>query len=133
LVFYLMQHSVWNMYSAIRNGSKAHRKSIFYPRNSLCVQVLTVLYREGYINGFRTNPTNQKDLEIFLKYSNGKPVLKKIISSSKPGRRIYTSVKTLWKLDNSLSTVILSTSKGLLSDKDCRKLHLGGEVFCMVL
>jgi len=120
------------MYSALRNGSKAHRKSIFHPKNSLCVQVLTVLYKEGYINGFRYNPNNPRYLEIFLKYSHNKPVLKKILSSSKPGRRIYTSVRSLWKLDSSLSTIILSTPKGLRSDKDCRKLHVGGEVLCVV-
>lgn len=127
-----MQHSVWNMYSAIRNGSIAHRKSIFHPKNSLCVQILTVLYKEGYINGFRNSPQDSNTLEIFLKYSNGKPVLKKINPSSKPGRRIYISVKTLWKLKTSLLTLILSTPKGLLSDKECRKLHQGGEVLCVV-
>jgi len=127
-----MQHSVWSMYSAIRNGSTARRKSIFHPKNSLCVQILMILYREGYINGFRSNPKNSNFLEIFLKYANGKPVLNKIHASSKPGRRIYISVKALWKLKTSLSTVIVSTPMGLLSDKDCRKFHQGGEVVCIV-
>lgn len=127
-----MQHCVWSMYSAIRNGSIARRKSILHPKNSLCIRVLMILYKEGYINGFRINPGNLEQLEIFLKYNNGKPVLKKISSLSKPGRRIYVSVKTLWKLKTSLSTLIISTPKGLLSDKTCRKLHQGGEVLCVV-
>jgi len=132
LVFNLMQHSLWNLYSAIRNGSTAHRKSIQHPKNSLSIQVLKVLYREGFINGFRNLPDNPKILEIFLKYSNGKPVLRKVNPSSKPGRRIYVSVKTLWKLRTSLSILILSTPTGLLSDKECRKLHQGCEVLCIV-
>jgi small subunit ribosomal protein S8 len=120
------------MYSALRNGSVANRRSIIYPKNSLCLQVLKVLYNEGYINGFRSNPKNTNTLEIFLKYNNGKAVVKKINSMSKPGRRLYVSINALWKLKTSLSTLIVSTPKGILSDKQCRKLHQGGEVLCII-
>ena len=127
-----MQHSIWNMYSALRNASTAYRKSIVYPKSSLCLHVLKVLYNEGYINGFRSNPKNLNTLEIFLKYNNGKPVVRSIQSVSKPGRRVYISVDTLWKIETSLSTLIVSTPKGILSDKECRKFHQGGEVLCVI-
>jgi small subunit ribosomal protein S8 len=98
----------------------------------LCLQVLKVLYSEGYINGFRINPKDLNSVEIFLKYNNGKPAVKKIQSMSKPGRRIYASINALWKLETSLLTLVVSTPKGILSDKQCRKFHQGGEVLCIV-
>jgi small subunit ribosomal protein S8 len=127
-----MQHSLWQMYSRIQNGVSVRKKSVFHPKNTLCVDTLKILYKEGYINGFRINSENSRFVEIFLKYSHGKPALEKIFSPSKPGRRLYVSVKTLCKLRTSLTTLILSTSKGLLSDKDCRKMRSGGEVLCAV-
>lgn len=127
-----MHHSIWSMYSNIRNGLMSHRKSIIYPKNLLCSKILQVLYKEGYINGFRTYPLNVKYFEIFLKYHNGKPAINKIQSISKPGRRVYVSIDTLWKLDTSLLTLIVSTSKGVLSDKLCRRFSQGGEVLCVI-
>ena len=127
-----MQYSIWSMYSAIRNGSEGGRRSIVHPKNSLCLKVLNVLYKEGYINGFRSHPQNLKTLEIFLKYNHGKPVVNKIKSMSRPGRRMYVSISTLWKLETSLLTFIVSTPKGILSDKQCRNLNLGGEILCVI-
>lgn len=127
-----MQYSLWSMFSTIRNGSVARRKSVIHPKNSLCLKVLRVLYNEGYINGFRTYPGNFNNVEIFLKYGNSKPAVNNILSMSKPGRRIYVSVTTLWKLKTSLLTLIVSTPRGVLSDKECRKCYQGGEVLCVV-
>lgn len=127
-----MQHSLWNMYSRIRNGLSARKKSVLHPRDALCLEILKVFYKEGYINGFRIDPTNSNFIEIFLKYSKGKPVLTKLVAPSKPGRRLYLSLKTLWKVKTSLMTLIVSTSKGIYSDKDCRKLQCGGEILCVI-
>lgn len=121
------------MYSTIHNGLLARRQSVVHPHKSICVNLLKVMYKEGYINGFRRLPAHPNKIEIFLKYNNGKAAISKFSTISKPSRRIYTKVETLWKLRTSLQTLILSTPAGILSDKECRKLGLGGEVLCVLL
>ena len=128
-----MQHSIWKMYATIHNGFLARKKSVRHPHKSICLNVLKVMYKEGYINGFRRLPDQPEILEIFLKYNQGKPAISKLSIISKPSRRIYTKVNSLWKLSTSLQTLILSTSQGIISDKECRKLGLGGEVLCVLL
>ena len=127
-----MQHAMWNMFSAIQNASAASKKSLIYPQDSFCVQILRVLYKEGYISGFRVVSLNDKKIEIFLKYIDGKPALNKIRPVSKPGRRVFVPVDALWKLETSVLTFLVSTSKGVLSDKQCRRFHQGGEVLCFI-
>lgn len=126
-----MQQSVWNMYSLIQNGSLASCQSVFSLKSSLCLQILKTLYREGFINGFKKDLKSNR-LEIFLKYNSGTPIIKKIQPISKPGRRVYVSVKTLWKLETSLVTYLLSTPIGVLTDKECRQYHQSGEVLCII-
>jgi small subunit ribosomal protein S8 len=130
LVF--MRHLIWNLLSAIKNGLLARKKVIIFPSTLLCNQVLTVLYKEGYISGFRLLPDNSRFIEIFLKYNFGKPVVSKILSVSKPSKRVYISVLDLWKFNTCLHTLILSTSKGILSDKESRKLSIGGELLYII-
>jgi small subunit ribosomal protein S8 len=96
------------------------------------VQILRVLYKEGFINGFRYVSAERKKVEIFLKYIDGKPAIKKVRTVSRPGRRIFVAVDALWKLETSLLTFLVSTPKGVLSDKQCRKFHQGGEILCFV-
>lgn len=127
-----MQHSLWNMYSCIQNGLSANKKSILYPSNNFCLTILPILYKEGYINGFRFSPKQRNTIEIFLKYNNAKPVIHKLAAPSKPGRRLYSSTKSLWKTNSSLVTAILSTSKGVYSDRDCRRLRCGGELLAII-
>lgn len=120
------------MYTRIRNGIVAKKKSILHPKKVFLFQILKILYKEGYISGFRISKENNNMIEIFLKYSNGKAVLSKVLSVSKPGRRIYISKKTLWKLKVSSFTLILSTPFGILSDQMCRKKKVGGELLCVL-
>lgn len=127
-----MQHSLWNMYSRLRNGALARKKSVFHPKNAFLLQLLRVFYKEGFINGFRLFPENSKMVEIFLKYPNGKPAFSVIKPLSKPGRRIYISNKTLWKVETSLKTLIISTPQGIFSANECRKRRLGGEALCIL-
>ena len=127
-----MQHSVWNMYSRIRNGLLARKKSIIHPKNQLCLQLLKVFYKEGFINGFRLVPTDKNQIEIFLKYHGDKPAINKLVPLSKPGRRLYTPLKTLWKVKTSMTNLIISTSNGVYSEKDCRKRGVGGEILCLI-
>ena len=127
-----MQHSIWKMSSTIKNGLLARKKSVKHPSKSLCKQVLKTLYKEGYINGFRNVPGNLTMIEILLKYNSGKPAISKLYAVSKPGRRVYVSVSSLWKLSTSLQTLIISTPRGVLSDKECRQKHLGGELLFVI-
>jgi len=127
-----MNHLLWDMLTRLRNGYKARKLSILHPKSKLCSQLLDIFYKEGYISGYRISEVNSDTFEIFLKYYKEKPVMNKIIGISKPSRRIYISVQNLWKLNTGLSLLILSTSKGILSDKDSRCLGVGGEVFCII-
>ncbi len=127
-----MNHLLWDMFTRLRNGQKAKKFSILTPQSKLCSQLLDIFYKEGFISGYKTSFENPKMFEIVLKYYKGKPVINKIIAISKPSKRIYMSLKELWKLNTGLNLVILSTSKGVISDKVCRQLNVGGEVFCII-
>jgi len=124
-----MNHLLWDMLTRLRNGQKARKFSILHPKSKLCNQLLEVFHKEGFISGYRISSSNSNMFEIFLKYYKHKPVMNKITALSKPSRRVYISVQNLWKLNTGLSLLILSTSKGILSDKDSRRLNVGGEVF----
>lgn len=127
-----MNHLLWNMFTQLQSGQKARKLSILHPKSKLCSQFLTILWEEGYILGYKVSPLNPAMFEIFLKYYKEKSVINKITAISKPSRRIYVSIEELWKLNNGLGLVILSTSKGVLSDKESKKLNVGGEVFCVI-
>jgi small subunit ribosomal protein S8 len=97
--------------------------------------VLKVLVSEGYIRGYTVldcPETGFKKLRIELKYFEGKPVIYEIKRVSKPGRRVYSSVKDLPFVKNGLGINILSTNRGVMSDVEARKLSIGGEVICSV-
>ena len=98
------------------------------------VNVLEVLKREGYIRGFATveHKDGRTELEIELKYFDGEPVIRDIARVSKPGRRVYASVKTLPRVNNGLGVAILSTPKGVMADHDAREHNVGGEILCTV-
>nr|YP_008519363.1 30S ribosomal protein S8 [Microchloropsis salina]AGI48942.1 30S ribosomal protein S8 [Microchloropsis salina] len=127
-----MQHSIWKMYSTIRNGLLTRKKSVLQPHKAICIDVLKVMYKEGYINGFRKLSGQSDKIEIFFKYNNGNPAITKLSALSKPSCRLYVRVESLWKLNTSLQTLIISTPRGIFSDKECRKLHLGGEILCVL-
>jgi small subunit ribosomal protein S8 len=110
------------------------KSKVISPASSLRVRVLDVLQAEGYIRGYsRTDFDNGKsELEIELKYNEGAPVIREIARVSKPGRRVYASVKTIPRVANGLGVSILSTPKGVLADHDAREQNVGGEVLCRV-
>jgi len=120
------------MLTRLRNGQKARKFSILHPKSKLCSQLLDIFYKEGYISGYRVSPLNSGMFEILLKYYKDKPMVSQITALSKPSRRVYVSVQNLWKLNTGLSLLILSTPKGILSDKASRRLNVGGEVFCII-
>ena len=125
-----MSNILYDMLTRIRNGQQAKKSSILQPKIKLCGKLLDILEEEGYILGYKICSDNPKMFEVFLKYKLGKPAINKIVALSKPSKRIYISIKELWKLNSGLGLTILFTSKGVLSDKKSRKFNVGGEIFC---
>lgn len=125
-----------NLITHIKNGHRANKLIINYKTSIFCNNVLDVLKREGYILGYEFLEDdlnkNQKEIKIYLKYYNFEPVITDITRISTPGCRIYTSIKNLPHSWNGLGIYILSTSKGVLSDREARELNVGGEILCKV-
>ena len=103
-------------------------------RTRLRVSVLDVLKAEGYIRGYSTvdHKDGRSEIEIEMKYFDGAPVIREIERVSKPGRRVYASVKALPRINNGLGIAIVSTPKGVMADHAARDANVGGEVLCTV-
>lgn len=130
----MMNDPIGDMLTRIRNGLMRGKGKVSTPASKLRASVLDVLEAEGYIRGYtRTDFDNGKaDIEIELKYYEGDPVIREIKRVSKPGRRVYSSVKTLPRVANGLGIAILSTPKGVMADHDARDQNVGGEVLCQI-
>ena len=127
-----MKNFLWNMFANIKNGQLAKRNFIVQKRKKICESFLKILWNEGFIIGYQINSNDLNKLKIFLKYKNNKPVINSIKLVSSPGRKIYYSINQIWKIDSSKSFIIFSTSKGLKSITECKKLNLGGEPFIII-
>jgi len=123
-----------DMLTRIRNGYMSGKKSVVSPASKMRERVLNVLKNEGFIGDFSVfeNASKHKMFEISLRYFDGSPVIKKIERISKPGRRVYSNIKALPKVNNGLGVSILSTSMGVMSDQDARAQNVGGEIICKV-
>jgi small subunit ribosomal protein S8 len=122
-----------DMFTRIRNGQQVKQSSVKQPKSILCMKVLEVLVEEGVIQNFRLDPDNPHLIEILLCYYEDKPVIQEITCISKPGHRVYSNVKNLWRLQRGLGFFVLSTPKGVLSDRKARENNVGGEILCKVL
>jgi small subunit ribosomal protein S8 len=129
-----MQDPIAALLTSIRNGHAAKKKSVTVPCSQMKMAILNVLQDEGYIEGYKTKEVTPaiKQLEIKLKYYNDRPVIARIDRESSPGLRMYKSKNALPKVLGGLGIAIVSTSKGVMSDKQARKLGHGGEVLCTV-
>ncbi|GAM99209.1 SSU ribosomal protein S8p [alpha proteobacterium U9-1i] len=124
---------VGDLITRIRNAQMRGRSKLYSPASTLRVRVLNVLVEEGYIRGFsEVEKEGHKELEIELKYFEGAPVIHEIQRVSKPGRRVYSSIKDLGLVRNGLGISILSTPKGVMSDAAARAQNVGGEILCEV-
>ena len=120
------------MIANIRNGQIVKKSFVLQSKKNICESLLNVLWDEGFILGYKISGHNPDVLKIFLKYKNGKPAINSLKLISKPGLRVYYSVKQLWKLNINNGTIILSTNKGIMSINECKKLNLGGEPILIV-
>jgi small subunit ribosomal protein S8 len=123
-----------DMLTRIRNGAARGKSSVNSPASNLRVRVLDVLEAEGYIRGYSQSEfkNGQSELSIELKYSDAGSVIREIGRVSKPGRRVYVSVKSIPQVANGLGITILSTPKGVMADHQAREHNVGGEVLCSV-
>ncbi|MDH3195042.1 MAG: 30S ribosomal protein S8 [Hyphomicrobiales bacterium] len=129
-----MTDPLGDLLTRIRNAQTRGRTSVKTPASSLRKRVLDVLQAEGYIRGYSQAEfaTGKNEFEIELKYSDGEPVIREIQRVSKPGRRVYSSVKNIPTIHNGLGISILSTPKGVMADHEARDQNVGGEVLCRV-
>jgi small subunit ribosomal protein S8 len=127
-----MKNYLYNMFANIKNGQLARRNFIFQRRKNICESFLKILWYEGFITGYVTDTKDPNQLKIFLKYKNGQPVINSIKLISKPGRRVYYSIKQIWKIDSNQSFIVFSTNEGLKSIVDCKKSRIGGEPFIII-
>ena len=129
-----MSDPLGDMLTRIRNGQRVRKPVVRCPASRLRANVLTVLAKEGYIRGFRRldDEPAKPFLEIELKYHDGDPVIREISRVSRPGRRVYSSIKNLQRVYSGLGISILSTPRGVMSDAQARAANVGGEVLCQV-
>jgi small subunit ribosomal protein S8 len=122
-----------DLLTRLRNGQAARLTEIQSPASKLRASLLEVLKREGYIRDFSVKQDGASNIiNIELKYSEGQPVIKEITRVSRPGRRVYTQIKDVPRVFNGLGISILSTPRGVLSDKEAREANVGGEILCRV-
>ena len=129
-----MNDPLGDMLTRIRNAQMRGKSSVNTPASKLRRWVLDVLKDEGYIRGYsETDIVNGvSEFEIELKYYEGQPVIQEIQRVSKPGRRVYSSVKTMPVVRNGLGISIVSTPKGVMADNAARENNVGGEILCRV-
>jgi small subunit ribosomal protein S8 len=125
---------IGDMIARIRNAQMRSKSKVNMPGSKLRERVLEVLKSEGYIRGYASvaHASGRNEIEIELKYFDGEPVIREIERISKPGRRVYASVKALPRINNGLGISILSTPKGVMADHDARDANVGGEIICTV-
>ena len=123
---------IGDMITRIRNAHLRGKDTVDSPSSNLRVNILEVLKSEGFIRGFSTTDyeNGKSEVQIDLKYHEGEPVIREITRVSKPGRRVYSSVSGMSLVRNGLGISILSTPKGVMSDKSARNNNVGGEVLC---
>lgn len=123
-----------DMLTRIRNAVRIDREEVTVKASNMCESIAAVLKEEGYVEGYdRIDDGNQGIIRISLKYNaGGDAVIKEITRYSKPGKRVYSSANDLPVVLNGMGIAVVSTSKGVMSDKKCRKESVGGEVLCTV-
>ncbi|MEE8703767.1 MAG: 30S ribosomal protein S8 [Olsenella sp.] len=123
-----------DMLTRIRNGNTAKKDQVSMPSSKVLVEVARIITEEGYLESYSVEDTEpQKTLHITLKYGpKHTKVIRGIKRVSKPGLRIYSKAEDLPRVLGGLGTAVISTSKGMMCDRDARKLGIGGEVICYV-
>jgi small subunit ribosomal protein S8 len=131
----VMTDPIADMLTIIRNGLTMTKEAVTCPHSKMKEGVLNVLKTEGYIANFKVmdGPGVGKSIKVYLKYGpNGEKVINRLERISKPGRRMYSSIKDLAPVRQGMGICVLSTPKGVVSDREARAQNVGGEVLCRV-
>ena len=124
---------IGDMIARVKNAQARNHKNVELPSSNFKMKIADILKNEGFIKDFKINSKDNKSvLSLELKYHSGNPVISAFERVSKPGRRIFSSVKGLPKINNGLGIAIISTPKGVMTDIDARKQKVGGEIICKV-
>lgn len=122
-----------NSLTNIRNATQARKETVDIPASKLVERIVQIFKDDGYIEDYRLLKNNtQGTLKVYLKYENKKPSISGLKRISRPGLRIYSEYNKLPRVLNGLGTAIISTSKGVMCDREARKLKVGGEVVCYI-
>ncbi|WP_018228090.1 30S ribosomal protein S8 [Methyloversatilis universalis] len=128
-----MSDPIADMLTRIRNAQMAQKGSVVMPSSKIKVAIAGVLQSEGYIDGFSVrNDDGKAELELVLKYYSGRPVIERIERISRPGLRVYRGTDDLPRVMNGLGVAIVSTPRGVMTDRKARAEKVGGEVLCIV-
>ena len=128
-----MSDPIADMLTRIRNGQQAQKASVSMPSSKLKVAIAKVLQAKGYIDSFKVSDAAGKaTLDLALKYYAGRPVIERIERVSRPGLRIYKGSEDLPRVMNGLGVAIVSTPRGVMTDRSARANRVGGEVICLV-
>ena len=128
-----MTDPISDLLTRIRNGQQVRKSIVNCPSSKMKLAILKVLKEEGYIREFsEIDGIKGKVIEISLKYYHGEPVIKEIVRISKPGLRIYSSVKNMPVYKNNMGVSIVSTSKGVMTNFKAKEINIGGEVLCRI-
>ncbi len=127
-----MQDPIADLLTRIRNAQSANHPDVVMPASKAKVAICKVLKDEGYIEDYSVEESAKPSLSVSLRYHNGAPVIEEIARVSRPGLRVYKACEELPKVRGGLGVAIVSTNKGLLSDRAAREAGVGGEVLCTV-
>jgi small subunit ribosomal protein S8 len=127
-----MQDPIADMLTRVRNGQMASKKSVTMPLSKIKLAIAEVLKEEGYLGGVSVTENEKPELTVELRYFEGKAVIEKIDRVSRPGLRIYKGCNELPKVDGGLGVAIVSTNKGIMTDRAARAAGLGGEIICTI-
>jgi len=117
----------------IRNGANARKETVEFKASRLLERMMTIFKKDGYIEDFRLLKDNKQGiLKVYLKYENNKPSIIGLKRISRPGLRTYTDNVSIPRVLNGLGTAVISSSKGLVTDREARKLKIGGEILCYI-
>ncbi|MEX1058796.1 MAG: 30S ribosomal protein S8 [Natronospirillum sp.] len=127
-----MQDTLADMFTRVRNGQQAGKQTVAMPASKMKKAVAEVLIAEGYVEAVEVSDGPKPDMTLTLKYFQGKPVIENIRRVSRPGLRRYRGADALPKVSAGLGVAIISTSKGVMTDRAARQAGIGGEIICEV-
>ncbi len=129
----MVNDPIGDMLTRIRNALMVKKKKVVIPASKLKVTILELLKREGFIEDFQIEKRSPQDaIIVTLKYYEGESVIRGLKRISKPGRHLYVKAKDMPRVKDGLGIAVISTSQGVKSDKECRRLGIGGEILCEV-